>query len=179
MSNEITSKENMREITSLDNDVNSVMERVIEEKDPEKVKDLTSLFNMHMNKKNMARIVKLNDLLDNVVDQSITRFENNPNNFSNKELIDYMNVVQKTTDASFNQLKEINAAPTIQVNNNQTEINIQNSTSNLNNLNRDSRKKILDAIDAIIKNKDMIKSNDAQDAAVDVEVVNKETNGDI
>lgn len=164
-------------ITTLDNDVNNIVEQVINEKDPKKVKDLTSLFNMHMNKRNMVRMVKLNDLLDNVVDQSLTRFENNPNNFSNKELIDYMNVVQKTSDAAFNQLKEINESPVIQVNNNQTEINIgDNSKTNLNNLNRDSRKRILDAINSIIRDGANVTT---EEDVVDVEVINKENDGNI
>lgn len=172
--NEVDKKDEKSSLTTLDNDVNNVIEKAITEQDPQKVKDLTNLFTMHMNKKNMVRMVKLNNLLDNVVDQSLTRFENNPNNFSNKELIDYMNVVQKTSDAAFNQLKEINESPTIQVNNN-TEINIgDQSKGKLDNLNRDSRKRILDTIDAILKS-----NNTDHEDVVDVEVVNKETNEDI
>lgn len=177
MSDEVKDNNTPSAITTLDTDVNNIVEQVISEKDPKKVKDLTSLFNMHMNKRNMVRMVKLNDLLDNVVDQSLTRFENNPNNFSNKELIDYMTVVQKTSDAAFNQLKEINESPVIQVNNNQTEINIgDNSKTNLNNLNRDSRKRILDAINSIIKEGADVT---AEENVVDVEVINKENDGNI
>lgn len=170
----MTDKSNKKEnpISTLDNDVSDVINRAIEEQDPQKVKDLTSLFNMHMNKKNMIRLVKLNDLLDNVVDQSLTRFESNPNNFSNKELIDYMNVVQKTSDASFNQLKEINEAPaTIQINN-QTAINVGCDKNDLSKLSKESRKRVLDAIDSILK-------NSTTSDVIDVEVIDKETNEDI
>lgn len=170
MTAESSKKEN--QISTLDNDVTEVINKTIEEQDPQKVKDLTNLFNMHMNKKNMIRLVKLNDLLDNVVDQSLIRFESNPNNFSNKELIDYMNVVQKTSDASFNQLKEIHEAPTTIQINNQTAINVDCNKNDLSKLSKESRKRVLDAIDSILK-------NSAVDDVIDVEVADKETNENI
>lgn len=163
--------------TSLDNDIRKVLESAVAEQDPKRVKDLTSLFNMHLNKRNMIRMVKLNDLLDDVVDQSLTRFENNPNNFSNKELIDYMNAVQKTADASLNQLKNINEVPAIQVNNTTTEINIGNSHSvKLQELSRDSRKRILDAIDAIITDQP---TSPKEEVEVVDNIVDEDNNGDI
>ena len=63
-----------------------ILAKIIEETDYTKTKDLTVLFNINQTKKTMARVNKLNELLDVITDNAIQRFTEKPDNFSNQEL---------------------------------------------------------------------------------------------
>lgn len=122
-----------------------IISQIIAEKDPDKFKDLTSLFELNQRKKNMARINRLSNLLEMVDDEVILRVSTSPEDIENRDLIGYMNAAQKSMTAieqSFNQ------TPLIQVNNQSNEIHISNESG----LNRESRKKVLDAVMSIIEN---------------------------
>ena len=159
----VKTESNQLDTYKVDTEVNDIIAQTIEEKDPNKVKDLTNLFNVSINKKNMIRLTKLNDLLDNVVDQALERFETKPDNFSNKELVDYMNAVQKTSDAAMNSLRAMNEAPAIQIN--QNNINLKVEDKGINDLDAESRARVLKAIDAILDG-----AKKAEPEIVDVEV---------
>lgn len=135
----------------LDQETQELVSQAINETDPKKVKDLTDLFNAAIQKKSMVRITKLNDLLDRTTDQAIERFEKQPDQFSNKELLDYMNTVSTISDRAVANLKEANAAPPIQLNQQNNSVNINMGTDAVAELNRESRRKILDAVNSILK----------------------------
>ena len=125
---------------------------------------LYDMFKINDTKKNIFRINKLNNLLDKVTDEAMTRFENRPGEMSNKEVIDYMNAIQNQIERSKNtvdSIKEINA---VQVNNT-VNVNINNEVSTLS---RESREKIIDAIKNILTSTSNdniidIKSEDVQE----------------
>lgn len=107
---------------------------------------LYAKFKINDTKKNVFRMNKLNNLLDKVTDEAIVRFENRPGEMSNKEVIDYMNVVQNQIERSkeaLDSIKEINA---VQVNNT-VNVNINNESQTLS---RESREKIIDVIKNIL-----------------------------
>lgn len=107
---------------------------------------LYAKFKINDTKKNVFRMNKLNNLLDKVTDEAIARFENRPGEMSNKEVIDYMNVVQNQIERSketLDSIKEINA---VQVNNT-VNVNINNESQTLS---RESREKIIDVIKNIL-----------------------------
>lgn len=107
---------------------------------------LYTKFKINDTKKNVFRMNKLNSLLDKVTDEAIARFENRPGEMSNKEVIDYMNVVQNQIERSkdtLDSIKEINA---VQVNNT-VNVNINNDSQTLS---RESREKIIDVIKNIL-----------------------------
>lgn len=70
----------------------------MKETDVQKVKDLTHLFNLNMAKKNTLRVLKLNELLDKVSECMDDRFKHRSDEFSNKDLIDYMNTISSVLD---------------------------------------------------------------------------------
>ena len=78
------------DLTVIDEQAVDLAQKVINETDIEKTKDLVSLFNLNAAKKNVIRILKLNGLLDSVSDTMIERFEKYPNEFSNEDLLKYM-----------------------------------------------------------------------------------------
>lgn len=125
--------------------VTDLVNQVLGESDTSKTKDLISLFNWNMSKKNMLRILKLNTLYDDVTDQMIKRFEYKPDQFSNDDLLNYMKTVQGALTNSSKMIEEMEEpAPSIIQNNTQINVNVGESFS------RESRERILAAIQATL-----------------------------
>lgn len=135
------------DLVPLDEKTALIAQQILDEQDIDKVKDLTTLFNLNAQKRNVMRIIKMNGLLDKVTDQVIERFEKYPANFSNDDLIKYMQVTENAIDRANKNLNLVEETPAIQLmQNNQVNINIDNG------LDRDSREKVLDAVKAILAN---------------------------
>lgn len=133
-------------INSINNKVESIANQIVKEDDYKKVRDLTDIFNLMQAKKNALRILKLTGLLDKIDDQIIKRFEMSPDNFSNKDLLDYLQIIQTTitkANENLNNTKEISITPIQQ--NNQVNINI------INQLDRESRDKVADTVKFLLK----------------------------
>ena len=144
-----------------------VVNQIVNEDDVDKIKDLTHLFNVQNAKKNALRIVKLNGLLDKVSDQAIERFEKRPGEFSNKDLLDYMTVVQNSIDRSTKALN-MEEQPLIQINQQTSEVNVNLGE---NNMNRESREKVLNAVNMLLK---ISQSNNINNDVIDAEINEKE-----
>lgn len=144
-----------------------VVNQIVNEDDVDKIKDLTHLFNVQNAKKNALRIVKLNGLLDKVSDQAIERFEKRPGEFSNKDLLDYMTVVQNSIDRSTKALN-MEEQPLIQINQQTSEVNVNLGE---NNMNRESREKVLNAVNMLLK---IAQSNNINNDVIDAEINEKE-----
>ena len=132
--------------SSLDTQINDIASQVLLESDPEKTKQLIALFNWNISKKNTARILKMNDLYDEVTDQMVLRFKTKADQFSNSDLLDYMKAVQGAIDISSKNLSQVEEPPTIvQQNNTQINVNVMDT------FDRDSKERILSAIQATLK----------------------------
>lgn len=104
------------------------------------------LFNINQSKKNALRMIKLESLLNKVEDQAIERFEKHPHQVSNRELLDYMQIVSAQIDRSqkvVDSLKEKELIRPIQQN---TEVTINVGTE----LDRDSKANVVSAIKGIL-----------------------------
>lgn len=135
------------DLVPLDEKTALIAQQILDEQDIDKVKDLTALFNLNAQKRNVMRVIKMNGLLDKVTDQVIERFEKYPANFSNDDLIKYMQVTENAIDRANKNLNLVEETPAIQLmQNNQVNINIDNG------LDRGSREKVLDAVKAILAN---------------------------
>lgn len=119
---------------------------IIKEEDPDKSKSLINLFNLHMAKQNALRLEAINGLIDNTIDNIKERLENKSDEFTNKDLIDYLNALYGAAEKSSKSINDINNSPSIVVNNiGQVNINQED------NLSRESKAKIAEAIKAILK----------------------------
>jgi hypothetical protein len=127
----------------LNEESKALIEQIISETDEQKVKDLTQLFNANQNKKTMARVNKLSDLLDTITDQALARFTTRPDEISNKELFDGLKVVQDLIERGQKQVSGAGETPLIQVNQQTNEVNIGGTPGNLN---RDSRERVKSAV---------------------------------
>ena len=130
----------------IDQQTAQIAQQIMDETDVEKVKDLTNLFNLNAQKRNVARVLKMTNLLDQVTDQVLTRFERTPDNFSNEDLIKFMQVTENSIEKANKALGQVEETPAIQLQqNNQVNINIGDS------LNRESRQRVTDAVQALLK----------------------------
>lgn len=132
--------------SSIDTEITELASQVLEESDPEKAKQLIALFNWNISKKNTARILKMNDLYDEVTDQMVLRFKTKADQFSNSDLLDYMKAVQGAIDTSTKNLSQVEEPPTI-VHQTNTQINV----NVVDTFDRESKDRILAAIQATLK----------------------------
>ena len=127
----------------LNEEAKAIIEQLIAEKDEQKSKDLTQLFNANQNKKTMVRVNKLSNLLDTITDQALVRFTSRPDEISNKELFDGLKIIQDLIERGQKQVSGTGETPLIQVNQQTNEVNIGGTA---NNLNRESRERVKSAV---------------------------------
>lgn len=130
----------------------ALINQIITETNDDKTQDLTYLFNMNQNKKTMVRINKLNELLDVITDQAVTRFSSKPDEISNKELIDGLKTVQDLIERGQNQVNGGNSSvgqPLIQINQQTNSVNVGKDEAGLS---RDSREKVKNVVLALLNN---------------------------
>lgn len=124
----------MKEI--LNSQTQNLAEQIMNETSLDKVKDLTHLFNVNMSKKNALRVMAMDNLVDKVTSQIEARFEKYPDNFSNTELLNYLQVLQNSIDKASKNLNLVEESPAIQLNQNNVNINI------VDNMSRESRERV-------------------------------------
>ena len=160
----------------VDSQTADIAQRILEETDVDKIKDLTSLFNLSSQKRNVVRILKMTDLLDTVTDQVITRFERTPDNFSNEDLLKFMQVTEKSIENASKSLIQVEQAPAVQYQqNNQLNINI------VEGLDRESRQKVTDTVQSILSiigDRDMASVVDAVRDEGDILIDDTDNDGD-
>lgn len=132
-----------KELDKINKGTEELVTQIVDENDLDKLKNITQLFNVNQAKKNALRIIKLNSLLDSVSDQMMERFEKRAGEFTNKDLLDYMTVVQNAIDRANKSLNLIDETPAISINNN-VNISVEDS------FDRQSRAKITEAVQAIL-----------------------------
>jgi hypothetical protein len=125
----------------------TLINQIITEKDIEKTKDLTHLFNINQNKKTMIRIDKLSGLQDHLVDQFAKRIEERPDEISNKELMDGIKIVQDIIERGQKQVESVEQTPLIQFNQQNNSVNIGEGGTQLN---KESRDRVKNAVLALL-----------------------------
>lgn len=131
----------------LEQETTAVLNKIVKSESTEELKSYVDMFSLNMAKKNAVRLAKLQNLMDAVTDQAVTRAEKHPGEFSNKELIDYMKVVQEQINSSQKNIETLGDQPMIQINNQKNEVNITMDSG----LSRDSKNKVIDTIKALIQ----------------------------
>lgn len=141
---------------NVDENLKDISNDLQKENNIDKVKDLTNLFNLNIQKKNASRILKMNELLETATNKISERFEKTPENFSNEDLLKFMQAFENSIDKSNKSLSMISETPPIQLQqNNQVNITVGETLS------RESRDKILDVVKNILnqtKNNNIIET---------------------
>lgn len=139
------SEELIKSTQDLDLKTSQIAQDIIKEDNVDTIKDLTHLFNLNQAKKNVIRLMKLNGLLDTVSDKIIERFEKYPDNFSNEDLIKYLQVTENAIDKANKNLSLVDDTPIIQVNhNNQVNVNL------IDTCDKESKERILDFVNSVL-----------------------------
>lgn len=147
----------------LETSTKDIINKLIQEKDIDKIKDLSASFNINQIKKNLVRSVKLNSLLDNIQDQAIERFEKRPDEISNKELLDYMQVVQSGIEKAQKSIESLDTSPMIQVQNNHVNVEIKQEPT----LDKQSKENVLNVVNQILKMSQQTKQEEIIDATIE------------
>lgn len=115
-------------------------------------------FNLNQVKLNALRIIKLNRLLTMAEDQAIERFEKRPDQVSNKELLEYMQVVSTQIERAqnFNRTTLDTNVGGIPIKRPKNEININIGVAE----NKASRENIMGAVSALLKQIQQTRSED-------------------
>lgn len=129
---------------SLSTSLDVLENEILTSDDADELSDIIDIFNLNLQKKNLVRNKKLNDIQDKVVERMLEKIESEPWEFSNDDLIKFHKVIQDTLTKSPNIDKS--EIPLIQVN---QQINV-----NSPNFDRESRAKILSAVNDILNNKE-------------------------
>ena len=134
------------DLTQVEQTSDTLAQDILNTDDPKKVKDLTALFNMNQSKKNVLRVLKLSELLDKISDQMLARIDKRAGEFSNADLLNYMNTIQVAIEKASKSLDLVSQSPAIQLN--QQNINIE---VNDNILDRGARERITSAVQSILQ----------------------------
>ena len=117
------------------------------------MKDLVSLFNLTHTKKQMLRTLTYDELLDHITKQMEERVVKRADQFSNRDLLDYLNAMNTSLEKAQKQISDVDAIPVIQLNQQNNIINVGNADIGAN-LPKESRERILAAISKIINKAD-------------------------
>ena len=168
----------MDEENKLPQQVDSITNDLINEQDPDKTKRLVNLFNLALVKKNAVRLNTVNELIDSVLDKIGQRLEIRPDEFSNKDLIDYMNALYNAAEKSGKIISGADEIPAIQFNQQNNVI-----VSPVEALSRESRTRIANAVSAILKQYknnpegDLVEVVDSEESVTDAESSEDGSNG--
>lgn len=136
----------------------------------EELEALYQKFNINNTKKNALRINQLNNLLDQVNQQAVERFNRRPETVSNKEILDYMNAIQNQIERSQRTVDGIKDITAIQVNNTQNNtVNIHVKDTDIPYLSKDSRDRITDLVASILQESNKVKNEDIIDITETIE----------
>lgn len=127
---------------SLSTPIEDLETEIMETDDADALSDIIDIFNLSLQKRNIIRNKKLNDIQDKVVERMLEKLESEPWEFSNDDLIKFHKVIQDTLSRSSSIDKD--EIPKIQIN---QQINVASAE-----FDRESRSKILAAVKSIMEN---------------------------
>ena len=156
--------------STVDSKIEDIAKEVLQEDNPDKAKDLISLFNWNMSKKNVARILKLNELYDTVTDHMATRLSTRSDQFTNSDLLDYMKTIQGAIDTSTKNMNQVEEPPVIVQQNTQINVNMGDK------FDREAKERILAAIQATLQSATQpISQGDAVETTAEVKDTSPES----
>lgn len=132
----------------LDETIAELTQKIVQETSVPDTQDLVELFNWNLSKKNAIRMLKLSGLYDKITDQMLERFERRSGEFSNADLLSYLQTVESSIDKAQKNLANV-STPAITVQNN-TQVNV----NVVETLDQDSRERIADALKALLGGED-------------------------
>lgn len=146
----ITPQDNNNALSEFDesilrNKIADLTKDFIYAEDANETREIIEKYNAYLIKKAAIRTGKLENLYDSIVEQMLLRFKTRGGEFSNKDLLDYLDSIQVAIEKSTNKLNNVDEAP-IQYNPSPTQVNI----NVLDGFTHEQKANIADAIRSII-----------------------------
>ena len=130
----------------LNKKVEKIATKIARQQDPDEIKNLVQEFNLAHTKKQIIRSMTYDQLLDHITDQMKERIMKRADQFSNKDLLDYLNTMNTAMEKAHKQINEVDAVPAIQ-------FNQQNNTVIMSDgLDRESRERVFDFVKNALNN---------------------------
>lgn len=134
-------------LSDINTEITSTTQSILQEESPEKLKQLINLFNLQETKKSAVRTAAYHELLDKISDEMLTRFNKHRNEFTNDDMLKYLQAAHTAID-KFNQTTtEISETPISLIN--VTNVNIP--ASNEPALTREEREHIIEVLKLLKK----------------------------
>lgn len=168
---ETVSTEDLIELSKVDNDLITTARDIINETSQDKLTDLINLFNIHETKKSTVRALKYNKLLDNISDEMLKRFDKYHNEFSNDDILKYLQASHLALDKINKNSAQIKDIPTITIN----QVNIKQEEDTLD---RESREKVAEALKAIMNVLNKKEEIMPENVIIEGETIDERNNGD-
>ena len=140
----------------LDKGTEKIATKIIRSKDLDEVKDLTALFNLQQTKKSVLRTMTYNQLVDSIIEQMQERVSKRADQFSNKELLDYLKIMNEGIEKAQQQINSVSSTePLIQFNQQNNTV-VVNQADQLDAASRQRVSRALSSILAKMKNPPML-----------------------
>lgn len=154
------------DLAPIENSSVEIAQKILNEDNFEEVKKYIQLFNLNQSKKDVMRVMKLGALLDKVSDQMIERFEKRPGEFSNSDLLNYLQVTQSAIEKANKSLNLVDETPAIAFQqNNQVNINLHGG------LDQESKSRVIAAIQSILQKSNNNSTYDHSDEIIETNIV--------
>ncbi len=141
--------------------VDDKKERLLQSSDKAEIEQIIALINTDIVKRNAIRSTVYSDMIDKIIDEIGGRLSKYPGQFSNKDLLDYLNAMQN--NLRNNQIDSDNL-PKIAIQNNNI-INI----NPLSNFDRESKDRMREALKSIFAHNSMTKQQEVEVIESDID----------
>lgn len=145
-----------------------LIDKMMQETDLDEFNKIKALFDLNMKKKDLIRVNKLNELQDKAVNEMSARLELRSGEFNNKDLLEYFKTIQEVISKTDTNLDNIDVSK-IKIIQNQYNIALHPEEAPLT---KESRDKILSAVQSILSDDTIENSEIIQD--VDFEEIEED-----
>ena len=133
------------ETESINQKALTLAQAVIDEDDYTKTKNLIDLFNSTQAKKNVIRVLALNDLLDQIIEKVSERITKKSDELTSQDLLQCLQTISQAIERANKELTGVQTTPAIQLNqNNQINVNLNEQIP------RESRERISEVIKQVL-----------------------------
>ena len=154
-------------------ELEELKDKLAQEKDIDELKNIVSLFNLNIKKKEILRKGVISELQDKAVNQISQRIEKHPEEFSNKDLLDYTKTFNELLKTN-NSITDEDIPSIVQLNPTQININLENK-----GLSKESRDRVADVVRSILERTNKVEDNsDVIDVKIDGTKEDETQNGE-
>ena len=144
----VTDEKSIRNV--VDQEALDIVSNIVTTNDTDELNNYLDKFNLNMSKKNLLRLLRMNELLDKVSDEALDRIENHPDELTHAEIISYIKVTQESINNTKKGADQANGVAPITLNQQNNTVNVNVESSNNVRIDRRSKEKIMEAVSKLL-----------------------------